>query len=82
MRLSVRAESRTCVGLANQTPMKKLKHLYVYILECSDKSYYTGITNNPERRVEQHNEGVNKNSYTYRRPVKIISNYPFCGSDD
>lgn len=53
--------------------MKKLKHLYVYILECSDTSYYTGITNNPERRVEQHNEGVNKNSYTYRRrPVKII----------
>ncbi len=27
---------------------------YVYILECSDGSYYTGITNNFKRRMEEH----------------------------
>jgi putative endonuclease len=42
-------------------------------LECSDKSYYTGITNDPIRRLEEHNSGVNKNSYTSSRlPVRMI----------
>ncbi len=47
--------------------------MYVYILECADKSYYTGITNNAEKRVEEHNIGIDRNSYTYiRRPVKLV----------
>ncbi len=47
--------------------------MYVYILECSDKSYYTGVTNNAEKRVEEHNIGIDRNSYTYtRRPVKLV----------
>ena len=29
----------------------------VYILECSDKTLYTGITNNLEKRLEQHKSG-------------------------
>ena len=53
--------------------MSVLKYLYVYILKCSDKTYYTGVTNDPERRIEEHNSGLNKNSYTFsRRPVKIV----------
>ncbi len=47
--------------------------MYVYILECSDKSYYTGVTNNLKKRLFIHQTGENKNSYTYnRRPVKIV----------
>ena len=43
---------------------------YVYILECSDKSYYTGVTNNLDERLAQHNGGYSKTSYTHsRRPV-------------
>ncbi len=43
---------------------------YVYIVECADKSYYTGVTNNIEGRLWEHNAGINKTSYTYtRRPV-------------
>jgi putative endonuclease len=43
---------------------------YVYILECADKSYYTGVTNNVEGRLWEHNNSLNKTSYTYnRRPV-------------
>ena len=50
-----------------------MKTMYVYILECSDKSYYTGVTNNLEKRFFIHQTGENKNSYTYnRRPVKIV----------
>ncbi|HTO15735.1 MAG TPA: GIY-YIG nuclease family protein [Edaphocola sp.] len=50
-----------------------MKHYYVYILKCSDESYYTGITNNIERRLSEHNEGLDKRSYTFRkRPVKLV----------
>ena len=50
-----------------------MKMMYVYILECFDKSYYTGVTNNAEKRVVEHNLGIHKESYTYsRRPVKLI----------
>ena len=53
--------------------MKPVKYLYVYILRCSDKTYYTGVTNNPEKRLEEHNTGLNKKSYTFlRRPVEMI----------
>ncbi len=51
----------------------KLSHNYsVYILECSDGSYYTGVTNNLERRLWEHNTGFNNGCYTYtKRPVKL-----------
>lgn len=45
----------------------------VYILECSDKSLYTGITNNLEKRIQQHNNGKEGAKYTrVRRPVKCV----------
>ena len=45
---------------------------YVYILRCSDNSFYTGITSSLEKRVAQHQSGSNKNAYTYkRRPVTL-----------
>jgi putative endonuclease len=44
----------------------------VYILECSDGSYYTGVTNNIERRFKEHESGLNKTCYTFtRRPLKL-----------
>ena len=46
--------------------------LYVYILKCSDDSYYVGVTNNLEVRFYQHQEGVFETCYTYkRRPVEL-----------
>ncbi len=39
-------------------------------MECSDKSFYTGVTNDLERRLKEHQEGLNPNLYTHsRRPV-------------
>lgn len=49
-----------------------MKHYYTYIVECSDGSFYTGMTNDLERRILEHNEGKKKGSYTYnRRPVVL-----------
>ncbi|WP_167615234.1 GIY-YIG nuclease family protein [Maribellus sediminis] len=50
-----------------------MKTFYVYILKCKDDSFYTGITNDIERRLKEHNEGTSPNSYTYnRRPVRLM----------
>lgn len=50
-----------------------MKVYYVYIVRCNDKNLYTGVTNNIERRVSEHNSGKLKSAYTYsRRPVKLI----------
>jgi len=43
-----------------------------YILLCSDGSYYTGITNNLQRRLQEHHDGVNLKCYTFsRRPLQL-----------
>ena len=46
---------------------------WVYILECSDGSLYTGITTELERRVEEHNSSPKGARYTKsRRPVHLV----------
>jgi len=55
-----------------------MKLYFVYILKCSDGLTYTGITNNISRRFIQHQKGINKNCFTYkRRPVKLIFQQEF-----
>ncbi|AOW18347.1 hypothetical protein LPB03_13190 [Polaribacter vadi] len=45
---------------------------YVYILLCSDKSFYTGMTNDLERRIIEHKSGKSKDSYTSSRlPLEL-----------
>ncbi len=46
---------------------------YVYILQCKDKTFYTGITTSLKRRVEEHNSSTLGAKYTRgRRPVKLV----------
>ena len=46
---------------------------YVYILECSDKTLYTGTTRNLDKRVREHNGTGAGAKYTKgRRPVKLV----------
>lgn len=55
-----------------------MKTYYVYILKCSDGLTYTGITNNISRRFEEHQNGLNKTCFTYkRRPLKLIFQQEF-----
>lgn len=50
-----------------------MKLYYVYILLCADSSYYTGITNDLDRRVNEHNAGINPRAFTFgRRPVEVV----------
>ena len=50
-----------------------MKLYFVYILKCSDGLTYTGMTNNVTRRFEEHQNGLNKNCFTYkRRPLELI----------
>jgi putative endonuclease len=52
--------------------MKMFKLYYVYILECSDSSYYIGITSDLNKRLEEHQEGIHEDAYTYKkRPVEL-----------
>ena len=44
---------------------------YTYIVECSDGSFYTGWTNDLERRMKAHNEGRGAKYTKSRRPVKL-----------
>ena len=46
---------------------------FVYVLECVDKSFYVGCTNNLKKRSGQHNNSKYGAYYTkLRRPVKLI----------
>jgi len=50
-----------------------MRAMYVYILECSDKSFYVGVTNDISIRLDTHQKGINKDCYTFsRRPVKLV----------
>jgi putative endonuclease len=46
---------------------------FVYIVSCRDKTLYTGITNDPKRRLQEHNSTGNGAKYTRgRRPVTLV----------
>ncbi len=44
----------------------------VYVLECSDKSLYTGITNELGRRIAEHEEGKGAKFTRGRGPFKVV----------
>lgn len=51
---------------------------YVYILQCSDTTYYVGCTNDLNRRIKQHNDSKWGAHYTkIRRPVKLLYSETF-----
>lgn len=43
----------------------------MYILKCSDGSYYTGSTKNLEKRLWEHQNGLGANHTKKRLPVKL-----------
>jgi putative endonuclease len=48
-----------------------MKLWYVYIILCSDGTLYTGITTDPDRRVDEHNRGGAAKYTASRRPVEL-----------
>ncbi|MGC4962598.1 GIY-YIG nuclease family protein [Gordonia sp. DT101] len=45
---------------------------YLYILECSDGSFYVGSTRNIDLRMEQHHSGRGARYTSGRLPVKLV----------
>jgi predicted GIY-YIG superfamily endonuclease len=49
---------------------------FVYILRCADGTYYTGITNDLERRCRQHNAGTGSRYTRCRLPARVVYHEP------
>ncbi len=50
-----------------------MREFFVYIVKCSDGLYYTGVTNDISRRIQEHNSDLNTKSFTFRRrPVDLV----------
>jgi putative endonuclease len=46
---------------------------YLYVLLCSDDTFYTGVTTDPKRRLREHNISKRGAKYTNaRRPVRMV----------
>ncbi len=45
---------------------------YLYIIQCRDKTLYTGITKDLKRRISDHNRGKACRYTKYRWPVRLI----------
>jgi putative endonuclease len=54
----------------------------LYILECRDGTFYTGIAKDIDRRLHQHNRGLASRYTRGRRPVKIIYQEPGLSRSD
>ncbi len=52
------------------------KDWQVYLLECSDKSLYCGVTKDLETRIEKHNLGTASKYTRSRRPVTCVAKSP------
>ncbi|WP_405369447.1 GIY-YIG nuclease family protein [Nonlabens sp. Asnod2-A12] len=51
---------------------------YIYLLESNDRLLYTGMTNNIQRRFNEHQKGLNPRSFTFkRRPVELLFHEQF-----
>ncbi|HEX5127618.1 MAG TPA: GIY-YIG nuclease family protein [Rhodocyclaceae bacterium] len=50
---------------------------YVYIVRCADDSYYTGHTDNLERRVDQHMTGACGGYTAARLPIELVWSQEF-----
>ena len=50
-----------------------MQQSYVYVLLCSDNTYYTGVTSNLTQRIFQHESGFYQECYTFRRrPIEVV----------
>ena len=49
-----------------------MKPFYVYILQCNDGSYYTGHTDDIEKRIAEHLNVEHKGYTSTRLPIKLV----------
>lgn len=54
-----------------------MNDFYMYILKCADGSYYTGHTNNLEKRLSGHKQKLINGYTSTRLPVELVYHCPF-----
>lgn len=60
-----------------------MRPFWVYILKCADNSYYTGHTDDLDKRFAQHQTGLIHSCYTFkRRPVTLVFSQTFSSRDE
>jgi putative endonuclease len=52
--------------------MKSTKEYFVYILQCSDQTFYTGITDDIDKRIKVHESGKGSKYVRSRLPVMLV----------
>lgn len=52
--------------------MDKFSPIWVYILQCSDGTFYTGVTRDLNKRIHQHNHSRGALYTKLRKPVKLV----------
>lgn len=55
--------------------MPDFQSWYVYVLKCKDGSFYTGITTDPERRLQEHNRGKGAKYTRSRIPCFLMKSW-------
>lgn len=59
-----------------------IKNYFVYIVECKDGSFYTGVTSELEKRINEHNSDFYKGYTSSRLPVKLVYSTRFTNIND
>jgi putative endonuclease len=59
-------------GLLNHRLKRELFMAWMYILQCSDESYYVGSTKDLNHRVSQHQDGTGSRYTSGRLPVQLV----------
>ena len=60
------------VRFSPSAPFFEVSVWYVYLLRCSDRSLYCGITNDVKRRLKAHQAGKGAKYTRARLPVKVV----------
>jgi len=59
-----------------------MQHFYVYILKCNDDSYYTGHTDNIEKRIAEHESNESPGYTNTRKPFELVYMQEFMARDE
>ena len=52
---------------------------FLYVIECGDGSYYTGVTTDLARRIEQHRKGKGAKYVRGRGPLRYVAAWEYLG---
>ena len=59
-----------------------MKPFHIYMLQCSDGSYYVGHTDNIDKRISEHLQGMISGYTKTRLPVKVVYTQDFGTRDE